>query len=295
MAAALRHPPLPTLAAGSQWTVCQFRTSRTVNMLRRGRGQSTAAPSPTPDHALPRPPPAGFWSTSISLTDVLRRAALYELYAAIVGLAIALLFAYNALFRLSLAPIPRLVLLCSCPVYYPVLLSANAAVFAILSAARKNLAQLESALARVADAVTAPVLRALPAARISLADLRARLLSSGESVKTTEASSRGGGRGPVGLASQMMLGAAVRTVLFALERRYAGVIQDGGMIGCQTVKSVLTGELVGALMSPFSSTLAAYSAMVVAETVSLSVLPFIVAWGLSRHPLPSPPLSARLL
>jgi hypothetical protein len=248
-------------------------------------------PRPIPDTVLPPLPPTGFWATSMSVTGVLKQAAIYELYAAVAGLAIALGFSYQVLFRLSLGAIPRLILVLSSPVYFSILLSANAAVLAVLSTARRNLSGLESALARVADAITSPVLRALPAARISIDDLRTRLLNSSESVKAAEAGSGGGsgGCGPIGVASSLMLKTAVRTVLYALEKRYAGVLRDGNrMISCQTVKVALSGELVSVLMSPFSSSLSLYTALVFAETVSLSASPFILAWLLSGTHAPPP-------
>lgn len=251
------------------------------------------APSPAqPDTApLPPAPPTGFWARSISVAGVLRAAAIYELYAAVAGLALALALSYQALFRLSLGALPRLVLVLSSPVYFPVLLSANAAVLAVLSAARSNLSGLEAALARVADAITAPVLRALPPARINVNELRARLLLSSEGVKEAERASGGvnSWRGLVGVASRLVLNAAVRTVLFGLEKRYAGVLREGnGMISCETVKAALSGEIVGVVLSPFSSTLGLYTGLVFAESAFLSALPFFLAWILSRSPPPLP-------
>lgn len=138
------------------------------------------------------------------------------------------------------------------------------------------------------DAVTAPVLIALPAGSISLDDLRSRFLRSGVALKKTEAAahaaesggSSSASRSPLAIASRLLLDAAVRTVLYVLEKRYANVFRERGSreISSQSIKRALTGEVVGMLVSPFSATLQGYTLLVVVETLSLALAPFVVTW-----------------
>lgn len=211
---------------------------------------------------------------------LLRRVAKFELYAVLAGLGLALVYAYFLLFKISIPLLPRILLLFCCPVYYPLLLAVNAALYCVLYSARGNLRACERALGSVMGAITAPVLLALPAGRVGLDDLRARLLRSGEHVKETEADARAASsRGPLGVASRVLLDAAVRTVLYALEARYADVFHGKGReISRETVKSALTGEVVGLLVSPFTATLQGYTILVAGEAVGLVLLPFVLTW-----------------
>lgn len=223
-------------------------------------------------------PPRGFWAASLPLTGALVSAATHALYAACAGLLLAALFAHAANVRLSLSWPPRLLLTLAAPAYFPALLAANAAALAVLASLRGNVAALEAALARVAEAVASPLTRALPAARLGLPELRARLLAAGDGVAAAE----GGGRGPTATVRSMLLRTALRAVVGALEMRYADALRrGGGYISAETVRAALGGEVAAAVLSPVTATLRVYEACVVTEAVALSGLPFLIAWLLS--------------
>lgn len=252
---------------------------REGKLTARASSKSTAAVG---DPSVPsQAPRSGFWRPSISAAlPSLRELVRYELYAAFTGLLLAFIFLYLVVFS-SLSFFPRLFFVCVSPVYFPLLFSANAAVLAVLSAVSRNISRLEAVLSRVADAVTSRVLPELPSASISLEDLRDRLMSSGNAVKADERSVDNS-RGPVGIASRALLGAAVKAVLYAFEMRYSRELGVGGrMLNVSTVKSILTGELAGLLMSPFSASLQLYTICVVAEFAFFSCAPFLFLMLLS--------------
>lgn len=225
--------------------------------------------------APPQAPLAGFWRRSISSAlPSLRELVRYELYAAFAGLVLSFLFLHRVVSS-TLSFFPRLFFVCVSPLYFPLVFSANAAVLAVLSAISRNLSRLEAVLRRVADAVTSRVLPELPSVSISLNELRSRLLASGSAVKDDERAVDKS-RGPVGVVSRALLSAAIKAVLYAFEKRYSRELGGGdGMVNVKTVKSILTGELAGLLLSPFSSSVQLYTALVVAEFAFFSFTPFI--------------------
>jgi hypothetical protein len=137
-------------------------------------------------------PGAGFWRAGFggSILDAVSSAALYQLYAVLVGLLVAEVFVFHIVFRLSLSFVTRMVLMSVAQLYYPVLALSNSVVFTVLFATRHNLSRLEGALSSVADAVTAPLIRAMPTSAVtgvSLDDLRERMLLSSRRVAQAEA------------------------------------------------------------------------------------------------------------
>lgn len=239
-------------------------------------------------------PPEGFWSAYVgrAISDGLRSAALFQLYALIGGCFLCAFFVGTALFRVRLSTFARLMLVAPAPLYFPALTVINSLIFTILVTCRRNLGRIEDALALVADGLTAPVLRVLPARTISLDELRARLLDSSKHLKKAEASktpsapSESATGKSASIASRALLNLAIRTVLYAIEKRYRAALVFGrNNLSAATVKRMLSGELVSFLLAPFTSALTLYTALTIFETLFLAIAPFLIMYALAK---PSP-------
>jgi hypothetical protein len=247
-------------------------------------------------------PGAGFWRAGFggSILDAVGSAALYQLYAVVMGLLLAEVFVFHIVFRLSLSFVTRMVLMSVAQLYYPVLALSNSVVLTVLFATRRNLSRLEGALSSVADAVTAPLIRAMPASAVtgvSLDDLRERMLMSSRRVAQAEAPVTTNGwygiRRLAQASSRVVLSIALRTVLYAVETRYKAELKAGQrVLSVGTVNRILRGELVSMLMAPFTSAISLYTALAFVETAVLTCAPFGLAYLLSyATPTPEPKLS----
>jgi hypothetical protein len=228
--------------------------------------------------------------------DAVRAAALYQLYAGLAGVAVAEIYVYHVLFHLRLPMFTRIALISISQVYFPLLALANAIILSALFFARHNLKRLETALASVADAVTAPLLRAMPTyaeSGVSLDELRERITASSRRVEQTKAPAADrscvlGRLAPT--TSRMVLSLALRAVLYAIEKRYSRELQVGEhKLSLGTVKHILSGELVGMVMSPFMSSITFYTVLAFAESAVLTFVPFGLACWLSLGDPISPP------
>jgi hypothetical protein len=273
--------------------------SRSDEKQAGGFAQASAPPKAQPsservdsDDARQDAPETGFWRAGLGATlgQSLRSAAFTHLNAVMLGCIIAAAFMYHVVFRLRMSTIFRLLFLFCSPFYFPVVALLNSIVLTTLEAVRRNLNRLEETLSKLTDAIVSPVLQYLPSfsRAMSFDELRSRLLASAKVVRHTEApvshlSVVGVLTSPLTLSSRIILNAAIRAILFAVEARYGSALRAGERkLSIATVRRILSGELVAFLLSPFSATINTYMFLAAAELTALTAMPFVLANLLSR-------------